>query len=92
MVGGGRRDDVPVAGYLAGEAGDGTGHCICTLSIDVLFRDGRIGLGFEGSGQSETLVDLAEDDDAGEFGAGVAGDEWVVEVYSCESACINGCL
>ncbi len=33
-------------------------------------------------GRRETLVDFAEDDDAGEFGLGIAGDDWVVEVYS----------
>lgn len=29
-----------------------------------------------------TLVDFAEDDDAGELGAGVARDDGVVEVYA----------
>ena len=28
------------------------------------------------------MVDLAKDDDAGEFGLGVAGDDRVVEVYA----------
>lgn len=35
-----------------------------------------------GRGEGGTLVDFAEDDDAGELGAGVARDDGVVEVYA----------
>lgn len=72
MVGGGGGDYVAVAGHLAGEAGDGTGHWGFG-SIEGL------GVGEEGK---RALVDFAEDDDAGEFGLGKAGDDGVVEVYS----------
>ena len=34
-----------------------------------------------------TLVDLAEDDDAGELGLGVAGDDGVVGVYAWDWYC-----
>ena len=44
-------------------------------------RTGWDGRGNEGRG-GRTLVDFAEDDDAGEFGLGVAGDDGVVEVYA----------
>ena len=45
-----------------------------------------------GKGRRETLVDFAEDDDAGEFGLGIAGDDWVVEVYSWDCSMDVSCL
>lgn len=72
VVGGRGGDYVAVTGYLAGEAGDGTGYWVDFLSIEG-GNEGREG---------GTLVDFAEDDDAGEFGAGVAGDDGVVEEYA----------
>ena len=73
VVGGGGGDYVAVAGYLAGEAGDGAGD----------WGDGSIeGLGADTRGSERTLVDLAEDDDAGEFGLRIARDDGVVEVYT----------
>ena len=72
VVGGRGGDYVAVTGYLAGEAGDGTGYWVDFGSI------GGENEGREGG----TLVDFAEDDDAGEFGAGVAGDDGVVEEYA----------
>ena len=59
VVGGGRGDDVAVAGYLAGEAGNGAGD------FAGIWVSGRCRC--EGEGKW-TLVDLAEDDDSGEFG------------------------
>lgn len=72
VVGGGGGDYVAVAGYLAGEAGDGTGY----------WGFGSIEGSEVGEEGKRALVDFAEDDDAGEFGLGEAGDDGVVEVYA----------
>ena len=44
--------------------------------------DGSIGGVGGGDGGERTLIDLAEDDDAREFGLGEIGDDGVVEVYA----------
>lgn len=72
MVGGWGGYYVAMASYLTGETADGAGH-LGDWSI------GGVGGGIEGKW---TLIDLAEDDDAGEFGLGKTGDDGVVEVYA----------
>ena len=70
---------------MAGEAGDGAGH----------WREGNGTGSIEGNGgdyereergergrERGTLVDFAEDDNAGECGLGIAWDDRVEEVYA----------
>lgn len=97
MVGRGRGDDVALAGDLAGEAGDGAGHCGGLFGWLVGWLGERgVNCGGGGGGKKGwegrkemrgTLVDFAEDDDAGELGAGVARDDGVVEVYAWRFFC-----
>ena len=72
VVGGWGGYYVAMASYLPGEAGHWAGH----------LADGSIGGVGGGDGGERTLIDLTEDDDAGEFGLGEAGDDGMVEVYA----------
>lgn len=73
MVGGRCCDHVSLACYLAPEAGDGTGDC--RWLVNCLAIGSRLG--------GRALVDLAEEDDAWEFGVWVAGDFGMEEEDAC---------